>query len=130
MTCSLEKYRYKIGTYQQRPSKKTNFKYNKLSTSNPRTFRPRLIFNLLLPIFTYCLGILFLPYALEYYPPTYVPNPDSCSSTPPLVGPVYPSMTFQTRSQYAPWMSEETKNLKKLREEAQKEAARTNNYED
>ena len=80
MTCSLENYRQKIGTYQQRPLMKRNFKYN-----SPRTIRPKLSFKILLPIFTYCLGILFLPYVLEYYPPTYVPSPDSCSSTPPPV---------------------------------------------
>ena len=80
MTCSLENYRQKIGTYQQRPLMKRNFKYN-----SPRTIRPKLSFKILVPIFTYCLGILFLPYALEYYPPTCVPNPDSCSSTPPPV---------------------------------------------
>lgn len=29
-----------------------------------------------------------------------------------------PIRTFQTRTQYAPWLSEETKSLKKQREEA------------
>ena len=85
MTCSLQTYRQRIGTYHQRPKKKTNFMYNK-----PSSFRPRLIFNLILPIFIYCLGILSLPFAQEYSPP-YVPNPDSCSLTPHLVAPVYHS---------------------------------------
>ena len=41
-----------------------------------------------------------------------------------------PIRTFQTRVNYAPWLSEETKLLKKKREEAQEKAARTNDLED
>ena len=41
-----------------------------------------------------------------------------------------PIRTFQTRVNYAPWLSEGTKFLKKQREEAQEKAARTNDLED
>ena len=41
-----------------------------------------------------------------------------------------PIRTFQTRVNYAPWLSDETKLFKKQREEAQEKAARTNDLED
>ena len=41
-----------------------------------------------------------------------------------------PIKTFQSRANYAPWLSDETKLLKKQREEAQEKASRSNDLED
>ena len=41
-----------------------------------------------------------------------------------------PIKTFQTRSNYAPWLSDETKNIQKERNEAQEKAAQSNDPED
>ena len=86
MTCSIEIYRQKIGTYQLGPNVKSNF-------SRPRTyrtnrFRPRLGLSLL--IYSYSVIIIFLPNILGTLP-THRENPSPwcCTSVPPLVSASY-----------------------------------------
>ena len=83
MTCSLQLYRQRIGTYLQ----KTNFKNKKPVTSKTSCLRPRHFCSFLLTMFGYCVGIFFLPYFMAYCPSSSAPNSYtySCPITSPLV---------------------------------------------
>ena len=86
MTCSIQTYRKRIGTYLQRPKRKINLNCNVPPTKNTNSFRPRLIPTLL--IFSYCMMITFLPNVLKPHPYFDIKtSPYSCSSSPPLVTP-------------------------------------------